>query len=212
MNCSKIQFLARYACAGTSLDGSVAMLKLGFCNMVRTGSLARIYGGLIQGAYSVVALLDSIEFQICEALRAMNQTLATAESCTGGLISHRLTNVPGASEYFSGGVVTYSNDAKMSLLDVSDTSLWEYGAVSELVAREMAEGVRRKFDTDIGLSVTGIAGPTGGTSDKPVGLVFVALATDNHTKIVRNEFDGNREEIKEKTAAKALSMIMEYLK
>src|SRR5438045_8220030 len=107
-------------------------------------------------------------------------TLAVAESCTGGLIAQRLTNVPGSSNYFTEGVVTYSNESKTRLLGVDNELIREFGDVSEQVARDMARGVRHRAHADFGLAVTGIAGPDGGTKEKPVGLVYIALADDAH--------------------------------
>ena len=113
----------------------------------------------------------SIEADLGKRLREREWTLATAESCSGGLIAHRITNVPGSSGYFLGGVVSYSNGAKVRMLDVRPESLDSYGAVSEEVAREMAEGAKNYFGSDVAIAVTGIAGPGGGTAEKPVGLV-----------------------------------------
>ncbi len=146
-----------------------------------------------------------------EALRRIRGTVATAESCSGGLISHRLTNVPGSSSYFMGGVVTYSNEAKMELLHVAKPSLDEQGAVSEQVAGEMAEGARERFATDYAVACTGVAGPTGGTKEKPVGLVYVAVAAPGGTRVERCHFEGDREEIKQRTADRALTMLLESI-
>jgi len=139
-------------------------------------------------------------------------TLATGESCTGGLIAHRLTNVPGISEFFLGGVVAYSNKAKSDLLSVNTETVAVEGAVSESVARQMAEGVRTRLRADLGVGVTGIAGPGGGTEAKPVGLVYVAVAGANGTRVTRNLFSGTREEIKNQTADTAMRMLLEYLR
>jgi len=148
---------------------------------------------------------------IGEKLTARKQTLATAESCSGGLIAHELTNVAGSSGYFLGGVVVYSNAAKMDLLGVSGADLDAHGAVSEVVAKAMAEGVRRRFQSDYGVGVTGIAGPTGGTADKPVGLVYIAVADPNGVTVTRNVFAGSRLDVKEQTAEKAFQMISERI-
>lgn len=153
-----------------------------------------------------------IEVAIGEGLGAKGYSLATAESCSGGLIAHRITNVPGASGYFLGGVVTYSNEAKADLLGVREASFAAHGAVSEQVAREMAEGARRRFGADVALAVTGVAGPGGGTPEKPVGLVYTALAAPGETRVVRNEFRGDREAVKTQTAERALNMLLEYLR
>lgn len=139
-------------------------------------------------------------------------TLALAESCTGGLISHRITSVSGASAFFLGGVVAYSNAAKMALLGVRPETLEAHGAVSEGTAREMAEGARRAFGADLAVSCTGIAGPSGGTPDKPVGLVYLATATAQEVRAYRRQFSGTRAEIKEQTADAALHALWELLR
>lgn len=142
---------------------------------------------------------------------ASRKTLAVAESCSGGFIAHCITNVPGASEIFLGGLVAYSNAAKMTVLGVREECLLREGAVSEATARAMAEGARRLFQSDYAVSATGIAGPGGGTMDKPVGLVYVAVACADATRATRCLFSGVREDIKRQTADKALSMLVEWL-
>lgn len=136
---------------------------------------------------------------------------ATAESCTGGLIAHRITNVPGSSAYFERGFITYGNEAKMELLGVTSEVLAAHGAVSEPCARAMAEGARRAAGCEAGLSVTGIAGPTGGTLQKPVGTVFMAVALPSGTRCREHRFQGGRLEIKEQTAEAALRFLREAL-
>jgi nicotinamide-nucleotide amidase len=131
-------------------------------------------------------------------------TLSTAESCTGGLIAHRITNVPGSSEYFHGGVVAYANSAKEGLLGVPKTVLDSHGAVSEAVARAMAEGVRTQFGASHGIGTTGIAGPGGGTPEKPVGLVYIAVSGPGETKVHQLMLEGDRGQIKSLTAEAAL--------
>src|SRR6266542_1967748 len=121
-------------------------------------------------------MTEALETKIVRLLTERNQTLALAESCTGGYLAHRVTNVPGASAIFSAGFVTYSNQAKQQFLGVRAETLKQHGAVSESVAREMAEGARRVSHTDYAVAVTGIAGPGGGTPEKPVGTVFISLA------------------------------------
>lgn len=138
-------------------------------------------------------------------------TLATAESCTGGLVGHRLTNVPGSSDYYLGGVVAYANAAKVALLGVDPAVLAHEGAVSEAVALQMAAGARERLGADIGLSTTGIAGPAGGSVDKPVGLVYMALAVDGHARCERHVWPHGREGNKGATAERALEMVVEYL-
>jgi nicotinamide-nucleotide amidase len=150
---------------------------------------------------------DEIETVVVRLLTERKKTLALAESCTGGNIAHRVTNVPGASAVFLGGVVSYANEAKENFLGVRPETLKEQGAVSEFVAREMAEGARKKFGADFALAVTGIAGPSGGTPEKPVGTVFIALAGESGTVVERklNSFD--RATFKELTAQQALELL-----
>ena len=150
---------------------------------------------------------DLLEGVVVGRLAECQKTLAVAESCTGGFIAHRITNVSGSSAVFMGGMVTYSNDAKMNLLGVQAASLKEHGAVSETVASEMAEGARRRLGTDFALAVTGVAGPTGGSESKPVGTVFVALAHEGKTVVQRqfNPFD--RETFKFVTSQQALTLL-----
>ncbi len=150
---------------------------------------------------------DTIEGNIANALMERTQTLATAESCTGGLISHRLTNIPGSSTFFERGFITYSNKAKMELLNVSEQLLQIHGAVSSEVAVAMAEGARKNANTHWGLSVTGIAGPGGGTVEKPVGLVHMAVVGLDYTKAEVYRFQGTREEIKYRVSQVALNLL-----
>ena len=117
--------------------------------------------------------------RVSDILKQKKLTIATAESCTGGLIAHSLTNISGSSDFFERGIISYSNNAKIELLDVSEDLLIKYGAVREQVAKAMAESVRTKSNVDIGISTTGIAGPTGGTKDKPVGLIYISLSSAN---------------------------------
>jgi nicotinamide-nucleotide amidase len=138
-------------------------------------------------------------------------TLAVAESCTGGLISHRLTEVPGSSSYFMEGVVSYSNEAKTRLLGVPAELIERHGAVSAEVAEAMAEGVRLRAGTDFGLSVTGVAGPSGGTEEKPVGLVFIALSDDAHTEHRRLMLPGDRQLIRWRSSQAALDLLRRRL-
>lgn len=155
--------------------------------------------------------LNSLLAPIAERLCETGLSLATAESCTGGLIAHLITNISGASGFYHGGVVAYSNALKQSLLGVAPETLETYGAVSEPVAREMAEGAVREFKADLAVACTGIAGPTGGTPEKPVGLVYIAIARDGVCRVTRNEFKGDRDAVKEQTAHRALSLLKEWL-
>jgi nicotinamide-nucleotide amidase len=138
-------------------------------------------------------------------------SLAVAESCTGGLLGERLTSVPGSSKYFVEGVVAYSNDAKTRTLGVEPILLLEYGAVSAEVASAMAEGIRRRADTDFGLSVTGIAGPDGGTAEKPVGLVYIALANEVQTEYRKLILPGDRNLVRWRASQAALDLLRRRL-
>jgi nicotinamide-nucleotide amidase len=144
-------------------------------------------------------------------LSAQGLTLATAESCTGGLVAHRITNVAGSSAYFLGGLVAYANEAKEALLGVRHSTLLEYGAVSEQTAGEMARGARRRTGADVAVAITGIAGPTGGTPEKPVGLVYVALSAPEAECCQRHVWTGTRLQNKEQSAEVALQLLLGYL-
>jgi len=154
---------------------------------------------------------DTMESVIGELLRGQKKFLAAAESCSGGLIAHKITSVPGSSDYFAGGVVAYSNDLKEKFLGVDPSLIIGHGAVSNEVARAMAEGIRHKTGADIGVAVTGIAGPTGGTQEKPVGTVFIGLATATETEVIHCRFSGNRWQVQELTAVKSLELIRRRL-
>ena len=152
-----------------------------------------------------------IEEEIGRLLRNKKLTLSVAESCTGGLISNMITNFAGSSDYFERGYVVYSNRSKIELLDVPEDTIKKHGAVSSHTAIAMAEGVKRKSGTNIGLSVTGIAGPSGGTIKKPVGLVYIAVAGDKKIEYKEYRFRGKRHEIKLESANAALKCLIEYL-
>ncbi|NOZ75289.1 MAG: competence/damage-inducible protein A [FCB group bacterium] len=154
---------------------------------------------------------QTLEAVLGNQLKAFGLTLAVAESCTGGLLSHRLTNTPGSSEYFPGGIVTYSNAMKMNILGVKEETLNSFGAVSAETAREMAAGVRRKTGADIGIGITGIAGPGGGTKDKPVGLVYIGLAVEAGTVAKKYEFSHDRETNKLLSTQAALNLLRKWL-
>jgi PncC family amidohydrolase len=151
------------------------------------------------------------EVAVGQLLVRRGLTLALAESCTGGLVSHRITNVPGSSQYYLGAVVAYSNQAKMSILGVRRRTLNEYGAVSDQTAREMAEGVRRLLAADVGAAVTGVAGPGGGTAQKPVGLVFVAVSMPDRVQAERYLWSGERTRNKELSANALLELLRQCL-
>ena len=148
---------------------------------------------------------DELAAIVVHLLTERRQTLAVAESCTGGCLAHQLTNVPGASAVFLSGFITYSNEAKQKFLGVKASTLEQHGAVSEAVACEMAEGARRASSTDYALAVTGIAGPSGGTPQKPVGTVFIALASAGQTQVWRKQNPWDRVTFKEVTARQALN-------
>lgn len=154
---------------------------------------------------------EELEDVVGKLLRINKKNLAVAESCTGGFLAHRLTNVPGSSDYFIQGVVAYSNKAKTNLLDVPPDLIKKHGAVSLEVAQVMAIGVRRKAHSNLGVAITGIAGPTGGTQEKPVGLVYVALAWEEGSEVSKNLFLGKREAIKFQSSQKALDMARRHL-
>jgi PncC family amidohydrolase len=152
-----------------------------------------------------------LEEEIGALLETRGLTLGTAESCTGGLVAHRITDVSGSSNYFLGGFVTYANEAKEALLGVRHGTLLAHGAVSEEVALEMASGARRRLGADLAISTTGIAGPTGGTPDKPVGLVYVALSAPGVELCQRYVWQGDRSANKEQSAEAALQLLLSHL-
>jgi len=144
-------------------------------------------------------------------LKNQNLSIATAESCTGGLIGNTFTNVSGSSEYFKLGIIAYNNKSKVKLLDISEIMLKKYGAVSKEVAKSMADGVRKLLNVDIGISTTGIAGPTGGTKEKPIGLVYIAVSTRKVTIVKKFNFPGDRLKNKDSTCNAALEMLLDVL-
>ena len=138
-------------------------------------------------------------------------TISVAESCTGGLIGSLITDVPGSSRYFLGGIIAYSNQSKVEILNVSPKTIAEYGAVSAQTVREMAGGVKKLFNSNLGLAVTGIAGPDGGSREKPIGTVHIGLATASETFSGKYLFRGKREHIKLNTAMMALDWVRRFL-
>lgn len=158
-------------------------------------------------AEALVALARKVQAS-CLAHRL---TLATAESCTGGLIGHILTEVPGSSAYFVGGVISYGDRVKASLLGVPESTIAHYGAVSAQVARAMAIGVRARTGADLALAVTGIAGPSGGTPEKPVGLTFIALAAPRGGRLERHVWSGGRAANKRSSTEAALQIVLAWL-
>jgi len=154
---------------------------------------------------------QTLEERVGELLVRLGLTISLAESCTGGLIGHRLTNVPGSSRYFMGGVVAYDNGVKERILGVRHETLAEHGAVSAETAQEMAQRARRLFNTDLALSVTGIAGPGGATPEKPIGLTHVHLSARDAEWGERHIWQGTREENKARSAEAALDLLRRYL-
>jgi len=164
-------------------------------------------------------MTDDIATRLGDRLREAGDTVATAESCTGGLVGGRITAVPGASDYYLGTVVAYDNDLKRRLLGVTRESLDERGAVSAAVARELARGVRDRTDATWGISTTGVAGPSGGTDETPVGTVYVGVAYagewgtgSSYATATRHEFDGDRAAVREATVDRALGDLLAELR
>lgn len=183
-------------------EGAEAEVRLAAAELaVRQALGARLYG----------ADEDVLEAVLGASLRAAGQTVAVAESCTGGLVGKRLTDVSGSSGYMLGGVVAYADRVKVGLLDVPAGAIAEHGAVSEPVARAMAEGVRARLGADWGLSTTGIAGPSGGTEDKPVGMVWYAVAGPDGTEAKRVQLPGDRAQVRQLSASVVLDALRRRL-
>lgn len=160
-----------------------------------------------------MCILDKpLEVVVGELLRKHGWRLAVAESCTGGLVGHRITNVPGSSTYYMGSVTAYAYEAKVRLLGVRWDTLEKYGAVSKETVIEMAEGVRRALAADVAISVSGIAGPGGGTPDKPVGLIWIGLAAPDYRSAWSFLWSGDRIKNKELSAEAALQLLVDYLR
>lgn len=181
---------------------------------------AAVTGRLDQAEKEIRSLLGSFVFAagdlnmeevVGRKLIERGETISVAESCSGGLIGHRLTNVPGSSLYFHGGVIVYSNQSKIELLRVNPTTLETFGAVSDQTVREMVRGLRKRFHTNLGIAVTGIAGPDGGTREKPVGTVYIGLAAESGIVSAGYRFIGDRKQIKMETAMMAMDWIRRYL-
>lgn len=154
---------------------------------------------------------ESLEKHVGDVLRGNKLSISVAESCTGGLISHRITNIPGSSDYFDRGVVVYSNTSKTQLLGVPKLIIESFGAVSNETAKAMAEGIKKMSGSDLGLAVTGIAGPGGASPSKPVGLVYISLASRKPTVVREFRFMGERGDIKEQASEEALKMVLGFL-
>ncbi|HEY3768038.1 MAG TPA: nicotinamide-nucleotide amidohydrolase family protein, partial [Candidatus Angelobacter sp.] len=154
---------------------------------------------------------DSMEQIVGYFLGMREATLAVAESCTGGLLAERITSIPGSSRYFLGGAVVYSNELKTALADVPPQLIAEHGAVSSQVAIALAEGIRNKCKTTFGIGITGVAGPGGGSQEKPIGLVLTALADGKKTEVVERTFPGDRDRIRRWASQQALDMVRRKL-
>jgi len=155
--------------------------------------------------------LEAMALKLGRALRVRGWRVATAESCTGGWIAKSLTDIPGSSQWFESGVVSYSNAAKTQLLGVPADLMAAHGAVSEAVVRAMADGARTRFGTELAVAVSGVAGPDGGTVDKPVGTVCFAWATPSATTVVRRVFTGGREAVRRQSVALALERLVDLV-
>jgi len=178
----------------------------------REAAGARPSGGAVAGKIVCQPLATMrLEVAIAELLTRRRLSLALAESCTGGLISHRVTDVPGGSAFFAGGVVAYANDAKARVLGVPVQVLAEHGAVSPQAALAMAQGARHLFQVEVALAATGIAGPGGGSADKPVGLVFLHLSTPDGDWGERHQWAGSRDQNKAQSAEAALLLLWRWL-
>lgn len=154
---------------------------------------------------------EPLEKVVGDLLRKKNKTLSVAESCTGGLLGSRITDIPGSSDYFIGGVIAYDNRIKRDILKVNEKDLDIYGAVSNIVVKQMAEGVKGMFDTDFGLAISGIAGPSGGTPDKPVGTVYMAISYRENTRTYKELFKGQRDDIKYQSTHFVLNELRKWL-
>lgn len=154
---------------------------------------------------------EPLEFTVMKAVISKGLTVATAESCTGGMVSARLINYPGASKAFINGMVTYTNESKHRLLGVKNETLEKYGAVSPQTAEEMCLGVSRVSGTDIGLSTTGVAGPGGGSVEKPVGLVYIGVAVKGRVRVKRLMLKGSRQEIRSASTKAVIELLGEEL-
>ena len=150
--------------------------------------------------------------EVVELLIQRGLKVTSAESCTGGLFAAHITSVSGSSECFEGSFVTYSNEIKHRMINVREETLEKYGAVSEECVLEMSENSRKIMNSDISISISGIAGPSGGTEDKPVGLVWICLSANGYIKAYKNVFTGNRDEVREKSVCFALDLVLNFIK
>ncbi len=149
--------------------------------------------------------------KLASVLRSIGKTMCCAESCTGGMVSASMTDMPGSSEYFLGGAVVYSNESKVRVLGVSESTLAEHGAVSAETASEMAIGAVALYRSDYSVAVTGIAGPGGGTEVKPVGLVYISVSDGSRSVTTKNLFDGDRQQVRESTVREACAVLRDFI-
>jgi len=163
------------------------------------------------GPYVFASDEKTMEAVVGDLLKERKMTISLAESCTGGLIGHRLTSIPGSSLYFERGIIVYSNKSKIEMLGVKKQTIDTYGSVSDETVREMAKGIKEIAKTDMGLAVTGIAGPSGGTEEKPVGTVFIGLSVDGKILSGKYCFSGQRDKVKLTTSEMALDWVRRYL-
>lgn len=169
-------------------------------------SLEEVLGTAVYGVDA-----DELEAVVGRQLRAESLTLSVAESCTGGLLAHRLTRVPGSSDYFVGGAVTYANELKVDLLGVAPEMIERFGAVSRETAEAMAAGVRKRCRSDLGLSITGIAGPDGGTSEKPIGTVYIGVSSEQRTQVQKLKLSGDRNRIQTTAVHSGLNILRLFI-
>ena len=166
-----------------------------------------------QETTALIEKAEKISLALKEIMTKTGKSVSTAESCTGGLVARIITEVPGSSEYFKGGVVSYTNEIKMKFLNVRQSTLDRFTEVSAQTAAEMADGIRRGMDTSFGLSVTGVAGPGGATGENPVGSVYMAIASDSEeTKVYHKIFPGNRAAVRAGAACFIISALFDILK
>lgn len=154
-------------------------------------------------------MLKNLETKLVEKLTESGKKVATAESCTGGLVAERITSVKGSSACFDLGVVSYANEQKEKVLGVNMEDIKEFGAVSEVVALQMSQGIKKLSGADFGIGITGLAGPGGATDEKPVGLVYISICSDNEHKVFEYHFKGNRSEVRKCASDEALKLVLE---
>lgn len=197
---------------GINVGGGEVTVRLRYAREEASARQAERVVDVLQGGVPVFSVDGrTIDDIVADTLRSRGLTVAVAESCTGGLLGARLTELPGSSDYVLGGVISYANSVKMGLLDVPAGMLAQYGAVSDEVAGAMAEGARVATGADCALATTGVAGPDGGTAEKPVGLVYVSCAVDGATRVIRGSFPGDRATVREFAVTAALHLLRKTL-